>query len=167
MNIKRFKTYAPRNNEVAQWNAAELSKYYDIERMYISTSEKAFKDNKGFIKPKDYRTVVRKRDQMGEFKWIEKDLEEIAKQYSKDFDEVCLIFEQVNCDKKRLRERLEGNSFCSWKKIEDLTLKRYWECVQENGNDEARKSDHYQALLEEKGSAEIAARMRFLGYVAA
>jgi len=51
----------------------------------------------------------------------------MAHQYSKSFEELLTIFESVNCDKKRLRERLEGNTFCTWKKIEDLTLKNYYE----------------------------------------
>ena len=93
LNSKRFKVYAPRNNEMAHWSNSELDKYFEIEHMHMRTSEKAFKDNKGFIRPKDYRVVVRRPDQAGQFKWIQRDLEEIAHQYSKDLDEVFVIFE--------------------------------------------------------------------------
>ena len=70
LNIKRFKTYAPRNNEVAEWSQPELDRYFEIERMHITTSEKSFAEQKGFIRPKDYRVIVRRIDQAGQFKWI-------------------------------------------------------------------------------------------------
>jgi len=78
-----------------------------------------------------------------------------------------VLFEQVNCDKKRLQERLEGSSHCTWKKIEDLTLKNYYDAVQRNGRVPAHSTEsaQYQCLVEEKGADEIAARNRFLGYV--
>mmetsp|Transcript_37432 Transcript_37432/g.49221 ORF Transcript_37432/g.49221 Transcript_37432/m.49221 type:complete len:124 (+) Transcript_37432:706-1077(+) len=123
--------------------------------MNIKINEKAFKANNDYIKPKDYRTVVRKPDMAGKFKWINIELEEIASQYSKDMDEVLQIFEQVNCDKNRLRDRLEGNTFCIWKKIEDVTLCNYWEQTKANGGVPPQNNAHYQCLLEEKGAAEI------------
>lgn len=102
--------------------------------MHITTSEKSFAEQKGFIRPKDYRVIVRRIDQVGQFKWIQNDLEEIANQYSKDLDDVLQIFEQVNCDKKRLIEQLEGGSYCSWKKLDDLALKNIWTEMKVQGN---------------------------------
>ena len=104
----------------------ELQKKSDVEIMEIRVNEKAFEEHGKVIVPKFYRTVVRKPDMEGNFKWIEIELQEIAQQYSRDYEEVCTIFEQVNCDKNRLRDRLAGNSFCIWKKIEDLTLQNYF-----------------------------------------
>ena len=79
--------------------------------------------------PRYYRTAVRRPDEIGKFKWLHIELEEMAQQYSKSLEDVMVLFEQVNCDKKRLRERLEGTTYCTWKKIEDLTLKNYFEAI--------------------------------------
>lgn len=76
-----------------------------------------------------------------------------------------MIFESVNCDKKRLRERLEGNTFCTWKKIEDLTLKNYYDQVKLNNGKPLSNSPAYQCLIEEKGLEEIACRNKFLGLI--
>ena len=81
-------------------------------------------------------------------------------------DEVLQIFEQVNCDKKRLREQLEGGSYCSWKKLDDLALKNIWTEMKAQGSGFSKANDPcYKLLVEEKGAAEIQARMKFLGYV--
>ena len=92
-NQKRFKTYAPRNGEVPLWSEEELDKYYDIERMCVHINEQAYIACGYQIKPKDYRTVVRKVDDDGRFKWINIELREIAREYSKDIDEIFQIFE--------------------------------------------------------------------------
>ena len=127
LNQKRFKTYEPRNEELPTWNAEELGKYYDIERMVVKINEDKFKAAGDVIKPREYRTVRRVPDDAGKFKWIQIELEEIGREYGLDDDQVLVMFESVNCDKKRLRAKLEGKNFCTWKKLEDLTLKSYYE----------------------------------------
>lgn len=98
--------------------------------------------------------------------WLEREMMELAEEYSMSFDEVAAIFEQVNCNKQRLRERLQGGSFCSWKKIEDMILKNYYdETKANNGKPPAQLSEPYQLLIEEKGLEEIAARNKFLNLV--
>lgn len=115
--------------------------------------------------PRYYRSVVRRTDEEGKFKWMQIELEEMAQQYSRSVEEIMVMFGQVNCDKKRLRERLEGTTYCTWKKIEDLTLKNYFEAVQQNGiAGSGAENAQYQCLVEEKGTDEIAARNRYLGY---
>ncbi len=164
LNLKRFKRYAPRHGESAMWNQKELEKYLDIETMEVKLNEAHYKKN-GVLIPKFYRAVVRKPDEQGKFKWIQQDLEEIANEYSKTFDEVVTIFEQVNCDKKRLRERLQGNSYCIWRKIEDVTLQTYFFKVKANGGKPLPYDAQYQCLVDEKGESEIIARNKFLGLV--
>lgn len=122
LNRKRFKRYAPRHGECALWTSKEIEKYLDIETMEIRVNEAAFEKCNHIVVPKFYRTIVRKPDEDGKFKWIQLELEEMANEYSKTLEEVLPIFEQVNCDKKRLRDRLQGNSYCIWRKIEDVTL---------------------------------------------
>ena len=101
----------------------------------------------------------------GTFKWIEIDLQEIAKTYSKTFEEITTMFEQVNCSKTRLVERLNGDSFCAWKRLEDLILETHYNLKKGNGGKEPERSAQYMCLIEEKGLDEIEARNKFLGFV--
>ena len=61
---------------------------------------------------------------------------------------------------------LEGSSSCTWKKLDDLTLKNYFEALKRstNGIVHGQEKTQYQCLVEEKGQEEINARCRFLGY---
>ena len=84
-----------------------------------------------------------------------------------EFDDLAGLFAQVNCDKRRLREHLEGKNIVSWKKIEDYTLENYFKWTQSHGH-EPSKTDPvymtYQCLIDEKGIDEIKARNKFLGF---
>lgn len=161
---KRFKQYTPRESEFAQYEPEQMQKQLEIEIMEIRVKEKSYRENTQLVIPKHYRKVTRRTDEAGEFRRLERELQETARQYSRSFDEILQIFDQVNCDLKRLRDRLEGNTFCVWKKIEDLTLQKHFEDVKKNGGAQPRELDqHYKCLVEEKGLEEIAARSRYLG----
>ena len=138
----------------------------DIEMMSIRVNEASIKEHQNKMIPRHYRTVVRREDVEGKFKWLSIELEEIAKQYSRSMDEIMDLFEQVNCDKRKLRERLEGTSTCTWKKIEDLTLKNYCEALKRSKGGNVRNSEvaQYRCLVDEKGLEEITARCKFLGF---
>jgi len=161
---RKFRKYAPANGECAMWEPWELQKYFDIEVMDVRINEQSYTEREVIVH-KFYRTVTRRGDLKGRFKWIEFELKEIANQYSKDLDEVMTMFGQVNCDKKRLRDRLAGNSFCVWKKLEDLILQNHFNQTKANGGVPPTENSHYKQLLEEKGASEIQARMKFLGLV--
>ena len=75
----------------------------DLEFMEIKVNSATYKQQGNHIIPKLYRTVVRKPNDEGKFKWLEIELHEMASQFSQSFDEIITIFEQVNCDKKKLR----------------------------------------------------------------
>lgn len=116
--------------------------------------------------PRHYRTVVRRQDEAGKFKWLTIELEGYAQKYSRSIDEIFQLFEQVNCDKRKLRQKLEGSSTCTWKKIEDLTLKNYHDALKRSSSGVVHGTEkaQYQCLVAEKGQEEINARCRFLGY---
>ena len=78
------------------------------------------------------------------------ELTAIAKQYSRDIDEILQIFEEVNCSKQQLKKVLEGQSYCKWNELEDLAL---------NSNDKMQ----YNYLLKCKGQEEVDRRLIFLG----
>ena len=73
--------------------------------------------------PKYYRTIVRRRNEEGKFKWMHIELEEMAHQYGVEIEKLYDQFGQVNCDIKLLREKMEGKNLCTWTSLEDLTLK--------------------------------------------
>ena len=75
----------------------------DIEMMSIRVNEASIKEHQNKMIPRHYRTVLRREDVEGKFKWLSIELEEIAKQYSRSMDEIMDLFEQVNCDKRKLR----------------------------------------------------------------
>ena len=129
------------------WTPKEIGKYLDIETMEVRVNEKSFKEQGDRIVPKYYRTVVRRPDEEGRFKWIQLELEEIANEYSKSFDEVLNIFESVNCDKKRLRDRLKGETYCVWRKLEDVTLQNHYYAVKANGGKPVANDIAYNCLL--------------------
>ena len=105
----------------------------DVEKMSIQVNEGSLKEHQNKMIPRYYRTVVRSTDEEGKFKWLSIELEQMAQQYSRSLDDIMVLFEQVNCDKNRLRQRLEGTTYCTWKKIEDLTLRSYYDAMQRNG----------------------------------
>jgi len=80
------------------------------------------------------------------------ELQGYASQYSREFDEILLLFEEVNCNKAKLKEVLEGKSFAKWSELEDLAL---------------QETDHtsrqYEFLIKTKGEEEVQRRKVFLG----
>ena len=79
-----------------------------LEITKIKVNEASYKEQNGRIVPKHYRTVTKEQDLEGFFEVLNGELEEMARQYGKTFDEVTEIFESVNCDKKATRDRLAG-----------------------------------------------------------
>ena len=77
------------------------------------------------------------------------ELESIAKQYSRDIEEVQELYAEVNCDKAQLKEVLSGKSFTKWTELEDLCLRD-------------PESKMYKYLIKDKGQAEIEKRKKFL-----
>lgn len=71
----------------------------------------------------------------------------MANEFSKDFMEVVTIFEQVNCSKRATRERLAGETFCTWKRLEDLILKQYHESMIRNGGVPPKNDSQYDCLV--------------------
>ena len=53
--------------------------------------------------PRHYRTVVRRQDVGGYFKWLTIEREELAQQYSRTIEEITALFEQCNCEKQKLK----------------------------------------------------------------
>jgi len=160
---KRFKRYTPRESEFPAYEPWEFAKQMDIEIMEIKTNEQSYIDNKKINVPKYYRTVTKREDEDGLCKWLKLELEQMAVEFSKDFDDVVTIFSQVNCCKKATRERLAGETFCTWKKIEDLILETYKEATVKNGGVAPKPDRQYQCLIDEKGQTEINRRNIFLG----
>ena len=165
LKSKRFKRYTPQDREYPQYEPREFAKQMDVECMSIHVNEKSYKEHSNTLVPKHYRSIVRRADEAGKFKWLQIELEEIAYQNSKDIDFVVGIFESVSCDKKRLREYFEGSHMIAWTKIEDHHLKKYYEACQSDRAEEAQTDHGYQTLVADKGLDEIQARNRFLGFV--
>ena len=158
--------YTPQDREYPAYEPWEFKKAMDLEFVDIRVNEASYKEHRAII-PKHYRTVVRRSDMEGRFKWTQIELEEMAKEYGMEFDDLANLFEQVNCDKRRLREHLEGKNIVSWKKIEDYTLENYYKWTQNYGRAPSEGDPvymTYQCLLEEKGVDEIKARNKFLGF---
>ena len=165
MKQKRFKRYTPQEREYPAFEPWEFEKEMDLQTVSIQVNEASYKQHNYKMIPRYYRTVVRRPDEDGKFKWLQIELEEMSQKFSRSMEEIMNIFAQVSCDKTKLRERLEGSTYCTWKKIEDLTLKNYFEAVQLNGGHvNGTINAQYQCLVEEKGLDEIAARNKFLGF---
>ena len=81
---------------------------------------------------------------------LSRELEEIAKEFGIDFDDVTEMYAEVNCSKPNLKKLLEGQSFVRWKELEDMALK-------------SRDPQQMEYLLKTKGQEEIEKRRAFLG----
>lgn len=163
MKMKRFKRYTPSDLEYADYEPWEFKKQMKLEIIKIKVNEASYKEQNGRIVPKHYRTVTKEQDLEGFFEVLNGELEEMARQYGKTFDEVTEIFESVNCDKKATRDRLAGQHTACWKKGEDLVLRQYHEETMRNGGIPPKNQKHYECLLEEKGLGEINKRMKIIG----
>lgn len=101
-----------------------------------------------------YRTCVRYEDESGFFKLMKADLDEIAEDYSLDFDTVSDYFAGCNTDIKRLRDYLEKRSFTKWSDMEDYVLEKA------SADDPAMI-----ALTKKMGEKEISRRRKYLNLV--
>ena len=46
----------------------------------------------------------------------------MAKEYSKEIEEIYLLFEEVGCSKEQLKKLLAGHTFTRWSELEDMAL---------------------------------------------
>ena len=120
----------------------------DLEIMEITVNEASYRA-KGSIYPQHYRTIVRRTDHEGTFRRLFMYLESVAKQYSRDIDEIEELYGEVNCDKAALIEVLNGKNFTKWTELEDLCLKD-------------PESKMFKFLVDAKGTEEIEKRRKFL-----
>lgn len=80
------------------------------------------------------------------------ELTTIAKQYSKELDDIIQIFEEVGCSKDQLKKVLEGKSYVKWTELEDMAL-------------QSKNERQLSYLLKTKGQEEVDRRATFLGIV--
>lgn len=93
MKQKRFKRYTPQEREYPAYEPREFAKQMDVEIMSIKVNEASLKKNQNKMIPRYYRTVVRRVDEQGKFKWLAIELEEMGQQYSVSQDEIMTLFE--------------------------------------------------------------------------
>lgn len=58
----------------------------------------------------------------GCFRRLGFELEQIAREYGRELDEINQVFLEVNGCKQQLRRVLEGNSYNKWDMLQDLAL---------------------------------------------
>lgn len=85
----------------------------------------------------------------GSFRRLAQELEQIAKEYGKEFDEVNNIFMEVNGSKQQLRKVLEGQSYTRWDELSDMCL-------------QSRVPSQIDYLIKTRGKEEVEKRCKFL-----
>ena len=68
------------------------------------------------------RYVTRQEDMEAKFQRLNEELELIAKQYSREIEEIYTLFEEVGCSKDQLKKLLLGHSYMKWLELEDMAL---------------------------------------------
>ena len=96
------------------------------------------------------RHVTRQEDLQAKFSRLNEELELLAKQYSKDIDEIYSLFEEVGCSKEQLKKLLLGQSYMRWSELEDMALQ----------SNDARQVAY---IIKTKGQDAVEARKLFLG----
>ena len=94
----------------------------DLEIMTVDVNLKDYV-TRDYIAPRYYRTMIRKKDETGDFRRFTIELEQLANQYSKTLDEVLELFESFSCSKPKLYAALKGENKHRWTPLEDLVLK--------------------------------------------
>ena len=117
------------------------------EVMSIKINAETYKPQQNmFLVPRHYRTVIRRVDEDGHFKWLRQKLEDIAHTYSENIEKVEDLFESVNCDFERLVELMNGETFTKWTSLDDMALAK----IGILGNEAA-----YKTLRQTHGEVEI------------
>ena len=82
-----MRVVAPDDFSIPVYSSYEFAKQMDMEFMKIKVNDDDYRA-KDCVMPRTYRTMVRSVDEMGKFKRLNMELEEIAQQYSKDLEDI-------------------------------------------------------------------------------
>ena len=92
---KRHKVYIPTDFDLIDYDSHQLKKQIEFDKMTITITDTNCPDLPTGIK----RYVTRQEDMEAKFRRLNEELESIAKQYSREIDEIYTLFEEVGCSK--------------------------------------------------------------------
>jgi hypothetical protein len=94
----------PSDFDLIDYDKAALQKQTEYEVMKIKIADMNCADSPNGIK----REVIRYENVQAKFLRLQEELDSLAKQYSKDIDEIYSLFEEVGCSKEGLKKLLTG-----------------------------------------------------------
>ncbi len=142
---KRHKVFVPSDFDLTDYDSVQLKKQIEFDKMTIKITDTKSSETPTGIK----RYVTRQEDMEAKFRRLNDELESIAKQYSREIDEIYTLFEEVGCSKDQLKKLLLGHSYMRWSELEDMAL-------------QSKDPRQVAYIIKTKGQEEVDRRVVFL-----